>query len=43
MLAVAKRKAPNIEWCEARAEALPFGDNSFDAVVSQFGFNVLRG
>lgn len=37
MLAVAKRKAPNIEWCEARAEALPFDDNSFDAVVSQFG------
>jgi len=37
MLAVAKRKAANIEWREARAEALPFDDNSFDAVVSQFG------
>jgi ubiquinone/menaquinone biosynthesis C-methylase UbiE len=26
MLAVAKRKAPTIEWREARAEALPFDD-----------------
>jgi ubiquinone/menaquinone biosynthesis C-methylase UbiE len=37
MLAVAKRKAPTIEWREARAEALPFDENSFDAIVSQFG------
>ena len=37
MLAVAKRKAPALEWREARAEALPFPENSFDAVVSQFG------
>jgi ubiquinone/menaquinone biosynthesis C-methylase UbiE len=37
MLGVAKRKAPNIEWRQGRAEALPFNDNSFDAVVSQFG------
>jgi ubiquinone/menaquinone biosynthesis C-methylase UbiE len=37
MLGVANRKAPNIEWRQARAEALPFDDNSFDAVVSQFG------
>lgn len=37
MLAVARRKAPNIEWREGRAEALPFESASFDAVVSQFG------
>jgi ubiquinone/menaquinone biosynthesis C-methylase UbiE len=37
MLAVAKRKAPTLEWHAARAEALPFAENSFDAVVSQFG------
>jgi SAM-dependent methyltransferase len=37
MLAVAKRKAPSIEWREGAAEALPFDDASFDAVVSQFG------
>lgn len=38
MLAVARRKPVQIEWLEGRAEALPFADNSFDAVVSQFGF-----
>jgi ubiquinone/menaquinone biosynthesis C-methylase UbiE len=37
MLAVAKRKAPTIEWREVRAEALPFAENSFDAVGCQFG------
>ncbi len=37
MLAVAGRKAPQIEWREAPAEKLPFDDESFDAVVSQFG------
>jgi len=37
MLAVARRKAPHIEWRQGRAEALPFDDASFDAVVSQFG------
>ncbi len=37
MLAVARRKAPNIEWKHGRAEALPFDSASFDAVVSQFG------
>ncbi|MCC7449727.1 MAG: class I SAM-dependent methyltransferase [Anaerolineae bacterium] len=37
MLAVAARKAPAIEWRQGKAEALPFGDNDFDAVVSQFG------
>jgi len=38
MLAVARRKPGRIEWREGRAEALPFLDESFDAVASQFGF-----
>lgn len=37
MLAVAARHAADIEWREGAAEALPFEDHSFDAVVSQFG------
>ena len=37
MVAVAKRLAPAIEWREGIAESLPFPDQSFDAVVSQFG------
>jgi SAM-dependent methyltransferase len=37
MLAVARRKAPEIEWREGLAETLPFADGHFDAVVSQFG------
>jgi ubiquinone/menaquinone biosynthesis C-methylase UbiE len=37
MLAVARRKAPEIEWRQGQAEALPFADDRFDAVVSQFG------
>jgi SAM-dependent methyltransferase len=37
MLAVAQRLAPAIDWREGVAEALPFPDGSFDAVVSQFG------
>src|SRR5262245_37296247 len=37
MLAVAKTIAPRIEWREAQAEALPYPDQRFDAVVSQFG------
>jgi SAM-dependent methyltransferase len=37
MLAVARRKAPAIEWRDGRAEALPFEAIRFDAVVSQFG------
>lgn len=38
MLAVARRKTSSIEWRDGRAELLPFPDESFDAVVSQFGF-----
>lgn len=37
MLVVARRLAPAIDWREGRAEALPFPDCAFDAVVSQFG------
>jgi len=37
MLTVARRVAPVIDWRAGRAEALPFPDGSFDAVVSQFG------
>ena len=37
MLAVAARKAPEIEWRKGRAESLPFDDASFDCVVSEFG------
>lgn len=37
MLAVAHRKANQIEWHEGVAESLPFEDSRFDAVVSQFG------
>lgn len=38
MLAVARRQRPAIEWRDGRAESLPFPDERFDAVVSQFGF-----
>lgn len=38
MLAVARAKPAAIEWLEGMAESLPFPDNRFDAVVSQFGF-----
>ena len=37
MLEVAKQLASEVEWREGVAESLPFGDHSFDAVVSQFG------
>jgi SAM-dependent methyltransferase len=37
MLAVAARTSPEIEWRQAGAEALPYADNFFDAVVCQFG------
>ena len=37
MLALAEQISPEIDWCEGDAEALPYPDNSFDTVVSQFG------
>lgn len=37
MLAIARKKAPQIEWIQAPAEKLPLEDESFDNVVSQFG------
>jgi SAM-dependent methyltransferase len=36
MLAVAKRIAPEIEWHQGDAAELPFEDEAFDVVVSQF-------
>lgn len=38
MLAVARNKTTHIEWRDGEAESLPFADNSFDHVMSQFGF-----
>ncbi|WP_372638992.1 class I SAM-dependent methyltransferase [Fodinibius sp.] len=37
MLAVAEKLAPDIEWRQGVAEDLPWDDESFDIVVSQFG------
>ena len=37
MLTIAARLAPEIDWREGVAESLPFADQSFDVVVSQFG------
>ena len=37
MLAQARKQYPEIDFCEGDAAALPFADNSFDAVVINFG------
>jgi SAM-dependent methyltransferase len=37
MLAVARGLSPGVDWHQGTAEALPFQDRSFDAVVCQFG------
>lgn len=37
MLAVAIEREPRIRWIKDKAERLPFEDNQFDGVVSQFG------
>ncbi|MFU8773397.1 MAG: methyltransferase domain-containing protein [Anaerolineales bacterium] len=37
MVAVAKRISPDIDWREGSAEALPYEDEVFDAVICQFG------
>jgi demethylmenaquinone methyltransferase / 2-methoxy-6-polyprenyl-1,4-benzoquinol methylase len=41
MLARARRKAPEIEWVRGDAAALPFPDESFDAVTVGFGIRNL--
>jgi ubiquinone/menaquinone biosynthesis C-methylase UbiE len=42
MLAVAEQLAPAVEWRQGAAESLPYADNAFDAVVSQFGLMFFR-
>lgn len=37
MLAVAEQLAPTIAWRQGTAESLPYADQAFDTVVSQFG------
>ena len=37
MLTQARKQHPAVDFCEGDAEALPFADNSFDAVVINFG------
>lgn len=37
MLAVARTRAPEIQWRSAHADALPFDDGCFDVVGCQFG------
>ena len=37
MLNIARSKSSSIEWFNAPAEALPFNDDNFNCVVSQFG------
>ena len=37
MLNIAKSKSSSVEWLNAPAEALPFNENYFNGVVSQFG------
>jgi len=38
MLAVAERLEPSVDWRPGVAESLPFDDDTFDVVASQFGF-----
>ncbi len=37
MLAAARRRAPDLVWRQGVAEALPYADGVFDAVICQFG------
>jgi demethylmenaquinone methyltransferase/2-methoxy-6-polyprenyl-1,4-benzoquinol methylase len=37
MIAAGRRRHPRIEFVEANAEKLPFGDDEFDAVTISFG------
>jgi SAM-dependent methyltransferase len=43
MLEVAKQLAPSVEWRQGNAGSLPFADQTFDAVVSQFGLMFFDG
>jgi SAM-dependent methyltransferase len=42
MLVVAQRLEPSVAWRPGVAESLPFPDESFDALVSQFGLMFFR-
>jgi SAM-dependent methyltransferase len=42
MLAVARDLEPALDWQQGTAEAMPFPDASFDAVVSQFGLMFMK-
>ncbi len=37
MLSIARSKSSSVEWLNSPAEALPFNDNYYDCVISQFG------
>src|SRR2546429_3932919 len=39
MISEARRRHPAIEFCLGDAEALPFADASFDAVIANFGIH----
>lgn len=42
MLEVARRLRPELDWREGAAESVPFPNDSFDTVVSQFGLMFFR-
>ena len=42
MIAIARRIEPSIDWTVGIAEDLPWTDESFDAVISQFGLMFFR-
>lgn len=42
MLEVARRLRPEVDWREGAAESVPFPNDSFDTVVSQFGLMFFR-
>jgi SAM-dependent methyltransferase len=40
-IARARQRHPTATFCVGRAQSLPFGDNSFDAVLSHFAFMLM--
>lgn len=42
MLALAKAKAPHLNWKEGSMESLPYQENQFDAVLSTFALHYVR-